>query len=60
MKVAVPPDRACVTSAPPSTLKLTLPDGAPAAELTVTVTTPFCPKIIGGALIVVVVTNGGK
>jgi hypothetical protein len=40
---------------PPSTTSDTLPTGRSIPELTVTVTTPFAPAVIEGALIVIVV-----
>ncbi len=40
----------CVTAALPSTLNETFPVGVPIVALTVTVTLPFAPYVIAGAL----------
>jgi hypothetical protein len=55
VKDAEPLLSGCVVAAPPSTLNVTLPVGAPPVELTVTVTFPFALYVTAGALIVVVV-----
>ncbi len=58
VKVVDPPVSTCVVAAPPFTLNDTAPVGVPAAELTVTVTIPFTPYDIAGALSVIVVAPG--
>lgn len=55
VKAADPLTSVCGVAAPPSTLSDTLPVGIPDVELTVTVTAPFVPNEIAGALIDVVV-----
>ncbi len=59
VKVAVPvPVTVPSIGVPPSTIKDTLPVGIRSPELTVTVTVPFAPYAIAGALIDIVVGAG--
>ncbi len=55
VKVVEPLLSICVIHVPLSTLNDTFPVGVPAVELTVTVTMPSAPYVIGGAVIIVVV-----
>jgi hypothetical protein len=58
VKVAFPPDRTFVNTAPPSTVKATLPDGSPHAEVIVTTTLAFCGAVTALALILISVETG--
>ena len=60
VNTAAPPVRAWLRGAPPSTVKVTLPVTVPAPEVTFTVTTPSCPYVIAGAVMVVVVGVAGN